>query len=78
MTEPDRQFHALRVAREIASQPEGRKFRVSVMEDPEGWPVMTYHPYPSISAGGGLTRNDAIRLLSAMLLDITEMPDYAR
>jgi hypothetical protein len=74
----ERAFHALKVARAITNSPDGLDFKLGVMADPESWPILEYRPVRGISAGGGLTRNEAIQLLSAMLLDITEMPEYAK
>jgi hypothetical protein len=70
-------YHALAVAREISGQPTATDFKVGVMEPPDAWPVMDFK-MPGLHGGSGLTRDEARRLLEAMLLDLTEMPDFAR
>lgn len=47
---------------------------LNVMEPPQWWPTMDYRPMKGIQAGCGLTRDEARRLLEAMLRDVDEMP----
>jgi hypothetical protein len=78
MSDMVRAFHALKAAREITGEPDGFDFKLSVIGTGESWPILDYHPHPGGSITAGLSREEAIRLLSAMLLDIVEMPEYAQ